>query len=64
MEGVDGDSPQRRAARVETLYREICALRIHEGTSEIQERVIAGQLLKGGVIRDGIHHQPEERSCA
>ena len=34
-------------APVETLYREIRALRIYEGTSEIQKLVIAGQLLKG-----------------
>jgi acyl-CoA dehydrogenase len=33
-------------AAVETLYREIRALRIYEGTSEIQKLVIAGQLLK------------------
>ncbi|MEP7383105.1 MAG: acyl-CoA dehydrogenase family protein [Gemmatimonadota bacterium] len=32
---------------VETLYREIRALRIYEGTSEIQKLVIAGQLLEG-----------------
>lgn len=30
---------------VEKLYREIRALRIYEGTSEIQKLVIAGQLL-------------------
>ena len=30
---------------VERLYREIRALRIYEGTSEIQKIVIAGQLL-------------------
>jgi acyl-CoA dehydrogenase len=33
-------------APVETLYREIRALRIYEGTSEIQKLVIAGQLLR------------------
>jgi len=33
---------------VEALYREIRALRIYEGTSEIQKLVIAGALLKGG----------------
>lgn len=33
-------------APVERLYREIRALRIYEGTSEIQKLVIAGQLLK------------------
>jgi len=30
---------------VERLYREIRALRIYEGTSEIQKIVIAGQVL-------------------
>lgn len=33
-------------APVERLYREIRALRIYEGTSEVQKLVIAGQLLK------------------
>jgi acyl-CoA dehydrogenase len=32
-------------AVVERLYREVRALRIYEGTSEIQKLVIAGQLL-------------------
>jgi acyl-CoA dehydrogenase len=32
-------------APVERLYREIRALRIYEGTSEIQKLVIAGQVL-------------------
>jgi len=35
-------------AAVETLYREVRALRIYEGTSEIQKLVIAGQLLREG----------------
>ena len=35
-----------RGYLVEKLYREIRALRIYEGTSEIQHLVIAGQLLK------------------
>jgi acyl-CoA dehydrogenase len=38
-------------APVETLYREIRALRIYEGTSEIQKLVIAGQLLKDEAAR-------------
>ncbi len=39
--GVVAGSP------VERLYREIRALRIYEGTSEIQKLVIAGQLFAG-----------------
>jgi alkylation response protein AidB-like acyl-CoA dehydrogenase len=35
-----------RGEPVERLYREIRALRIYEGTSEIQKLVIAGQLLR------------------
>jgi alkylation response protein AidB-like acyl-CoA dehydrogenase len=38
-------------APVETLYREIRALRIYEGTSEIQKLVIAGQVLKDQAAR-------------
>ena len=34
-----------RGETVERLYREIRALRIYEGTSEIQKLVIAAQLL-------------------
>jgi acyl-CoA dehydrogenase len=36
-----------RGATVERLYREIRALRIYEGTTEIQKIVIAGQVLRG-----------------
>ena len=36
-----------RGATAERLYREIRALRIYEGTSEIQKLVIAGQVLHG-----------------
>ena len=35
-----------RGASVERLYREIRALRIYEGTTEIQKMVIAGQVLR------------------
>jgi acyl-CoA dehydrogenase len=40
-------------APVERLYREVRALRIYEGTSEIQRLVIAGQLLAGAPGREG-----------
>ncbi len=33
---------------VERLYRDVRALRIYEGTSEVQKLVIAAQYLKGG----------------
>ncbi len=36
---------------VERLYREIRALRIYEGTSEVQQLVIAGQILPAGDTR-------------
>jgi acyl-CoA dehydrogenase len=36
-----------RGTPVERLYREIRALRIYEGTTEIQKIVIAGQVLNG-----------------
>jgi alkylation response protein AidB-like acyl-CoA dehydrogenase len=36
-----------RGSTVERLYREVRALRIYEGTSEIQKMVIAGQVLNG-----------------
>ena len=32
--------------KVEELYRDIRALRIYEGTSEVQKLVIAGQTMK------------------
>ena len=45
--GVVSGSP------VERLYREIRALRIYEGTSEIQKLVIAGEVLKAAGHRRG-----------
>jgi acyl-CoA dehydrogenase len=35
-----------RGHTIERLYRDVRALRIYEGTSEIQKLVIAGQMLK------------------
>lgn len=43
---VHGGQGVMRGATVERLYREVRALRIYEGTSEIQKLVIARQLLK------------------
>jgi acyl-CoA dehydrogenase len=43
---VHGGQGVMRGSTVERLYREVRALRIYEGTSEIQKLVIARQLLK------------------
>jgi acyl-CoA dehydrogenase len=43
---IHGGAGLVRGTVVERLYRDVRALRIYEGTSEIQKLVIAGQLLK------------------
>lgn len=43
---IHGGSGLVRGSTVERLYRDVRALRIYEGTSEIQKLVIANQLLK------------------
>jgi len=43
---IHGGTGLVRGCVVERLYREIRALRIYEGTSEIQKLVIAGQLMQ------------------
>src|SRR5262245_2184218 len=43
---IHGGAGLVRGSVVERLYREIRALRIYEGTSEIQKLVIAGQLMQ------------------
>src|SRR5262244_2928499 len=43
---IHGGSGLVRGSAVERLYRDVRALRIYEGTSEIQKLVIANQLLK------------------
>lgn len=43
---IHGGAGLVRGAVVEHLYRDVRALRIYEGTSEIQKLVIAAQLLK------------------
>ena len=45
LHGGDG---VRRGHIVESLYREIRALRIYEGASDVQKVVIARQMLAGG----------------
>jgi acyl-CoA dehydrogenase len=41
----------RKGSKVEELYREIRALRIYEGATEVQKLVIARDLLKGEAAR-------------
>jgi acyl-CoA dehydrogenase len=43
---IHGGQGVMRGTTVERLYREVRALRIYEGTSEIQKLVIARQLLR------------------
>jgi acyl-CoA dehydrogenase len=43
---IHGGQGVMRGSTVERLYREVRALRIYEGTSEIQKLVIARALLK------------------
>lgn len=45
---IHGGAGVVRGSVVERLYREVRALRIYEGTSEIQKLVIANHLLKSG----------------
>jgi len=49
---------------VERLYREIRALRIYEGTSEIQKLVIAGQLRAKAAEGEADPLAPEAREAA
>lgn len=44
---LHGGAGVMRGSTVERLYREVRALRIYEGTSEIQKLIIARELLKG-----------------
>ena len=43
---IHGGAGLVQGSVVERLYRDVRALRIYEGTSEIQKLIIAGQLLK------------------
>jgi len=46
---IHGGAGVTKGFEVERLYREVRALRIYEGTSEIQHLIIAGQLLRDPV---------------
>lgn len=41
---------------VERLYREIRALRIYEGTTEIQQLIIAGETMKAQIVQASASH--------
>ena len=43
---IHGGAGLQKGARIERLYREVRALTIYEGTSEIQRQTIARQLLR------------------
>jgi acyl-CoA dehydrogenase len=45
---MHGGAGVTRGYKVEELYRDIRALRIYEGASEVQRQIIARDLLKGG----------------
>jgi acyl-CoA dehydrogenase len=45
---MHGGAGVTKGVKVEELYREIRALRIYEGASEVQRQIIARDLLKGG----------------
>jgi acyl-CoA dehydrogenase len=47
---MHGGAGVTRGVKVEELYRDIRALRIYEGASEVQRQIIARDLLKGGSI--------------
>jgi acyl-CoA dehydrogenase len=49
---IHGGAGLVRGSVVERLYRDVRALRIYEGTSEIQKLVIAGQLMKERLAAD------------
>jgi acyl-CoA dehydrogenase len=45
---MHGGAGVTRGVKVEELYRDVRALRIYEGASEVQRQIIARNLLKGG----------------
>ncbi len=59
---IHGGSGVMRGVAVERLYREIRALRIYEGTTEIQRVVIASRLLERERARQGAQATRAERA--
>jgi len=53
----------RVGVKVEALYREIRALRIYEGATEIQKLIVAREILKGRKS-DGGKQRNRDRACA
>jgi acyl-CoA dehydrogenase len=51
-----GASGVMTGTAVERLYREVRTLRIYEGTSEIQKKIIAGELLRERVTAQEATH--------
>ncbi|MET0605347.1 MAG: acyl-CoA dehydrogenase family protein, partial [Beijerinckiaceae bacterium] len=49
---IFGGMGVRSGVKVETLYREIRALRIYEGATDVQKIVIARETLKNAAGRD------------
>jgi acyl-CoA dehydrogenase len=47
---MHGGAGVTRGVKVEELYRDIRALRIYEGASEVQRQIIARDLLKGARV--------------
>ena len=50
---IHGGDGVRRGHIVESLYREIRALRIYEGASDVQKVIIARQMLGSRSVRSG-----------
>jgi alkylation response protein AidB-like acyl-CoA dehydrogenase len=59
---IFGGNGVRDGVKVEALYREVRALRIHEGATEVQKVFIARDLLKSR--RRGIAERPRQRERA
>jgi acyl-CoA dehydrogenase len=51
---MHGGAGVTRGAPVEALYREVRALRIYEGASEVQRQIIARDLLKEHALKDQV----------